>query len=245
MKIALIGYGKMGKAIEAIAKKRGHEIALIIDRKNAGNITIEQLSAADVAIEFSQPKAVVDNIKMCFSAGVPVVSGTTGWNEFLQGIKDECIREKQTLFFASNFSIGVNIFFEINKKLASLMNSQDQYDEVMIHEIHHTEKLDSPSGTAISLADQIIQYLPRIKSWKNYSADESMPETDDSELPVFSSREPDVPGTHIVKYFSDDDEIEIVHKALSRHGFALGAITAAEWVHDKKGVYTMSDLLKF
>jgi len=247
MKIVLIGHGKMGKAIEALAKKRGHEISLIVTQENNANITSEELSKADVAIEFSRPDAAFDNILRCFNAGLPVVSGTTGWNDQLNEVKNLCRSGNHSFFYASNYSIGVNVFFEINKKLASLMNNLDQYDEVFIHESHHIHKLDSPSGTAITLAEQIIGEMDRLKYWKNYKGDENISGDgdDNNELPIFSTREDEVPGTHIVKYFSDEDEIEIIHKALSRQGFALGAIVAAEWLKGKKGVYGMQDLLKF
>lgn len=247
MKIVLIGHGKMGKSIEALAKKKGHEICLIVDEKNRDSVSIQELATGDVAIEFSQPGAAVDNILRCFDAGIPVVSGTTGWNERLEEVKDICRKNNHSFFYSSNFSIGVNVFFEVNKKLAELMNHLDQYDEVLIQESHHIHKLDSPSGTAITLAEQLISGIDRLKFWRNYKGDENIAGGDDAdaELPIFSTREDEVPGTHIVKYFSDDDEIEIIHKAQNRQGFAMGAIRAAEWLSGKKGVFGMQDLLKF
>ncbi len=245
MKIALVGYGKMGKTIEKVALKNGHQIVLRVDVTNSKYIDIGDLKGADVAIEFSQPDAAVENIRKCFKAGVPVICGTTGWLNQFDGIVADCKENNGSLFYSSNYSIGVNLFFEVNKKLAALINQQEQYDEVLIHESHHLEKLDSPSGTAISLAQQIIENVDRIKEWVNYKADESvdMGVESDGELPIFSTREDEVPGTHIVKYFSDVDEIEIVHKALSRNGFAIGALKAAEWIQGKKGIFEMKDML--
>lgn len=247
MKIALIGYGKMGKTIEQIALKRGHQIVLRVDVNNSKYIDIGDLKGADVAIEFSRPDSAPENIRKCFKAGVPVVCGTTGWMKEFDSITKDCKESSGSFFYASNYSIGVNLFFEVNKKLAELMNSQPQYDEVLIHESHHREKIDSPSGTAITIAEQIIEKMDRVKHWLNYKADESvsMGEESEGELPIFSTREEDVAGTHIVKYFSDVDEIEIIHKAISRQGFAIGAITAAEWLQGKKGSYGMKDMLQF
>ncbi len=246
MKIALIGYGKMGKAIERHALKRGHEIILKVNSENSTSVTPAELAAADVAIEFTKPGLAYNNVMMCFNANVPVVCGTTGWMEQEEELEKYCKANGKTFFYTSNFSIGVNLFYVINTRLAELMNNQQQYDEVFIHESHHTAKLDSPSGTAITLAKQIIAEVDRLKDWVNYKADENIDLKGDSEseLPIFSTREEDVIGTHIVKYFSDNDEIEIIHKALSRDGFALGALSAAEWIKGKKGVFGMSDLLK-
>lgn len=244
MKIALIGYGKMGHAIEKHALKRGHEIFLKTNAEN--EINASDLAGADVAIEFTQPEMAYKNIMMCFEANVPVVSGTTGWFDRMAEIEKYCLEKRQSFFYSINYSIGVNLFFEINQRLAELMNSQPQYDEVLIHESHHTAKLDSPSGTAISLARQILSEVKRLKEWVNYKMDENVNLGHDTEgeLPIFSSREEDVIGTHIVKYFSDNDEIEIIHKALNRDGFAVGALSAAEWLKGKKGVFGMKDLLK-
>lgn len=246
MKIALIGYGKMGKTIEQLAIEKGHQISAAFDLSNKDQFTVDELKKADVAIEFTQPDQAVGNIKMCFKAGIPVVCGTTGWMKQFPAVQKECTDGGHSLFYASNYSIGVNLFFEINSRLAELMKTQGQYDHVIIHESHHLEKLDSPSGTAITLADEIIRKLSRYKEWVNYKVNESVDSGKDKkgELPIFSSREDEVPGTHIVKYFSDVDEIEIMHKALNRQGFALGAIAAAEWIKGKKGVFGMKDLLK-
>jgi 4-hydroxy-tetrahydrodipicolinate reductase len=246
MKIVLIGYGKMGQSIERLALKSGHEIVLKINSQNAGTIKPADLAGADVAIEFSKPETAFRNIMLCFEANLPVVCGTTGWNERLPMAENICKEKNQAFFYSTNFSIGVNLFFEVNTLLAKLMNDQRQYDEIIIHEYHHTAKLDSPSGTAIALAGQILSHVKRLKQWVNYKADENLSLNNDSqgELPIFSTREDDIPGTHIVKYFSDVDEIEIIHKALTREGFVLGAISAAEWLIGKKGVYSMKDLLK-
>ena len=247
MKIALIGYGKMGKTLEKIALKNGHQVVLRVDVNNSKYIDIGDLKGADVAIEFSRPDSAAENIRKCFRAGVPVVCGTTGWLDDFDNIVADCKETGGSLFYSSNYSIGVNIFFEVNKKLAALMNEQGQYDEMLIHESHHIEKIDCPSGTAISLAQQMIENIDRLKEWVNYKTDESvnLGEETEGELPIFSTREDEIPGTHIVKYFSDVDEIEIIHKALSRHGFANGAMKAAEWIQGKKGVYSMKDLLNF
>ena len=245
MKIALIGYGKMGKTIEKLALIKGHEIVFRSDNKNATLSGPEALKNADVAIEFTQPDQAKDNILACFDAEIPVVSGTTGWQKQLDEVRAICKAKNAAFFYASNYSIGVNLFFSINEILGELMNSQPQYNEVLIHESHHLEKIDSPSGTAITLAEQLISKIERLKHWVNYKADENvnLGTESEGELPIFSTREDEVPGTHIVKYFSDADEIEIIHKALNRDGFAQGALAAAEFIKDKKGVFGMSDLL--
>ncbi|REJ80470.1 MAG: 4-hydroxy-tetrahydrodipicolinate reductase [Bacteroidetes bacterium] len=245
MKIALIGYGKMGKAIEEIAIETGHEIILKVNKEDGDEWANSEIKNADVAIEFTGPESAYQNIIHCFNANVPVVCGSTGWLEKYETVKKFCTERNQAFFYTSNFSIGVNIFFELNKKLAYLMNKQPGYDEVLIHECHHLQKLDAPSGTAITLANQIIEKVDRLDTWKNYKSDDNVTPSDntDRELPVFSSREGDVPGTHIVKYFSDEDEIEIIHKAFNRIGFAKGALMAAEWIRGKKGVFGMQDLL--
>jgi 4-hydroxy-tetrahydrodipicolinate reductase len=244
MKIALIGYGKMGKTLEAVALRRGHEVVLRVDLDNSDSITASDLSKADVALEFTQPETAFRNIMRCFDARVPVVCGTTGWTSKLDEVKELCTQKGHSFFYASNYSIGVNIFFEINKKLASLMHDQSQYDEVLIHESHHIHKLDAPSGTAITLADQIIDRIGRLKEWKSFTSQENLTHPD-AILPIFSTREDEVPGTHIVKYFSPVDEIEIIHKALTRQGFAEGAVIAAEFIRGKKGAFGMQDLLRF
>lgn len=245
MKIALIGYGKMGQTIEKLAHKKGHQIILRVDNKSDLTSKADTLQSADVAIEFTQPDQAKGNIKFCLELGVPVVSGTTGWLKDFDAVTEYCKSKNGAFFYATNFSIGVNLFFAINEKLAALMESQPQYDEVLIQESHHLEKIDSPSGTAITLAEQMIQNISRLNRWVNYRADENvnLGEDDEGELPIFSTREGEVPGTHIVKYFSDVDEIEIIHKALNRNGFAQGALAAAEWLVGKKGVYGMKDLL--
>ncbi len=236
MKIALLGYGKMGKIIEDLALERGHKIILKVTGENA-NYPLVDLEPADVAIEFSRPDAVLRNIFNCFTALVPVVVGTTGWYDRLGAVTNECDIQKGRLFYASNFSIGMNMFFEINKQLAKLMNSQPGYS-VKMKEIHHTQKLDAPSGTAITLAEQIIGNLDRLSGWTM----DTTPGAD--KLPIEAQRTGDVPGTHIVTWDSDIDTIRIEHAAKNRKGFALGAILAAEWlVTQKPGCYNMQDML--
>lgn len=240
MKIALLGYGKMGKGIEKLLLDQNEdEVVLKIHKDNSEDLTTENLKKADVAIEFSTPSTAVKHIKACFEADVPVVVGTTGWLDEFDRIKEYCLANDKTLFYASNFSIGVNIFFEVNKYLARLMNGQAQYSPE-IEEIHHAEKLDSPSGTAISLAMDLLANLDRKSKWVN-----NPNEAETDVLPIVSRREPDVPGTHIIKYESDIDFIEIQHEAKSRLGFIQGAVMAAKWVQEKKGFYQMKDLLKF
>lgn len=236
MNIALIGYGKMGKEIEQIALSRGHKIALIVDAHNASTYTIDELKKADVAIEFSTPDSALGNIYKCFEAGVPIVVGTTGWLDKLEEVKKKCTDKKQTLFYTSNYSIGVNLFFKLNQQLAKLMNNYKEYN-VHMEEIHHVHKLDSPSGTAISLANQVIQQIDEKKKWVNATTN------DRNELGIVSKRLDEVPGTHTVTYASAIDEISITHIAHNRKGFALGAVVAAEWVKDKKGVFGMEQLM--
>jgi 4-hydroxy-tetrahydrodipicolinate reductase len=236
MNIALIGYGKMGKEIEQIAVSRGHRITLKVDITNASTYTPEDLKTADVAIEFSTPESAIKNIYKCFDAGVPVVVGTTGWLDKLKEVKESCNKKQQTLFYASNYSIGVNLFFRLNEYLARLMNKQSGYN-VSMEEIHHVHKLDAPSGTAISLANQVIANLDSKEKWVNNTSDKQ------DELAIISKRLDEVPGTHTVTYNSEVDEISITHIAHNRKGFALGAVIAAEWVKDKKGVYGMNDLM--
>lgn len=236
MNIALIGYGKMGKEIEQIALSRGHKIALIVDAHNATTYTLDELKKADVAIEFSTPDSALGNIYKCFEAGVPIVVGTTGWLDKLEEVKKKCTDKKQTLFYTSNYSIGVNLFFKLNQQLAKLMNNHKEYN-VHMEEIHHVHKLDSPSGTAISLANQVIANVDEKKKWVNATT------TDRNELGIVSKRLDEVPGTHTVTYASSIDEISITHIAHNRKGFALGAVVAAEWVHDKKGVFGMEQLM--
>jgi 4-hydroxy-tetrahydrodipicolinate reductase len=235
MKILLIGYGKMGKAIEAIAIRRGHTIAGKIDNREE---LLKFNSQADVAIEFSQPDAVVENLKFCFDKKIPVASGTTGWLEKKKEIEDLCVNKGATFFYASNYSLGVNIFFKLNEFLSRLMNGQPEYD-VSIDETHHTQKKDAPSGTAITLAEGVIKNYHSKKEWKLNHA--SNPEA----VVINSFRVDPAPGTHSVKYQSAVDDIEITHTAHSREGFALGAVLVAEWLSSKKGVHSMDDFLKF
>jgi len=238
MKIALIGYGKMGQEIEKIAIGRGHEVVLKIDIDNADQFTIANLQKADVAIEFTIPASAIGNYKKCFDAGVPVVSGTTGWLEHWDEITNYCNQKNTAFFYASNFSLGVNLFFELNKRLAQMMNNFDQYKAEMT-EVHHTRKLDAPSGTAITLAEELIAESKSLNSWVNE------PSADASTLGIISLREGDVPGIHTIRYESDVDYIEITHSAKSRKGFALGAVLAAEYTAGNKGILTMKDLLHF
>ena len=235
MKIALFGYGKMGKEIEAIALQRNHTIVLKIDETNFSTITKNELEQADVAIEFSTPHTVISNINMCIDAQLPIVVGTTGWYDSFKEIEKECLQKNGTLFHSTNFSLGVNIFMKVNSYLAELMNKYTNY-EVSMEEIHHIHKLDKPSGTAITLANQVIEKIERKKNW---SITDSNPET----LFIKDVREGEVPGTHIIKYKSKVDDIEIMHKAHNRQGFALGAVIAAEFIYNKKGIFTMKDLM--
>ena len=235
MKIALLGYGKMGHEVEKIATEHGHTIGLTIDNENDWKEKWEQLPGCDVAIEFSLPAIVLDNIYKCFEAGIPVVVGTTGWHDQLQKVSADCISTGNTMFYASNFSIGVNIFFDINRRLAGLLKEYPMYLPSMV-EIHHTQKLDSPSGTAITLANGIMESNPKYTSFT-----ESVPV--EGAIPVQSIREGKVPGTHSVTWKSDIDQVTITHEAFSRRGFALGAVMAASFIHNRKGVFTMKDLL--
>ena len=237
MKIALLGYGKMGKEIEQIALKRNHEIVAKVDISNSSDFSVQKLKNADVAIEFSIPESAINNIYKCFDANVPVVVGTTGWLKKLDEVKKKCNEKKQGLFYSSNYSIGVNIFFKLNSHLAKIMNVYEDYD-VSLEEIHHAQKLDAPSGTGISLANQVLEEVKRKKKFVN-NAPENM-----DDLVILSKREGEVPGTHIVTYNSAVDKIEIKHEAYSRKGFALGAVIAAEFMKNKKGIYGMDDLLK-
>ncbi|HMT96575.1 MAG TPA: 4-hydroxy-tetrahydrodipicolinate reductase [Ferruginibacter sp.] len=236
MQIALIGYGKMGKAIEEIALQRGHTIGLVVDMHNSIENNAVKLKNCDVAIEFSTPQSAVNNILNCINNGVPVVCGTTGWLKEKIAVEQYCIDKNGTFLYASNFSIGVNIFFELNKKLAALMARQSQY-AISVEEIHHTAKKDAPSGTAISLAEQIIDNVPGKTKWLNESS------TDPTVVPITSKRIDPAPGTHHVKYTSAIDDIEIIHTAHNRSGFALGAVLAAEFIYDKTGIFTMKDVL--
>lgn len=236
MKIALIGYGKMGQEIEKLAVKRGHEIILILNRIEDWESDGDKLSEADVAIDFSTPDSIIDNIYNCFNAGVPVVTGTTGWQDEFERVRQDCSANGKTLFYSPNFSIGVNLFFELNRYLASLMSKWTDY-EISIEETHHVHKQDAPSGTAIVLANDIIRTSERKEKWVNE------PVENPEEISIKSYRTENVPGNHIVKYESDEDSISIIHSAKSRRGFAMGAIMAAEWIPGKKGYFEMKDLL--
>ncbi len=235
MKIALIGYGKMGQAIEEIALQKGHSICLAISSKNAKDLTKENLQKADVAIEFTTPENAVNNILQCFEAGLPVICGTTGWLNEYNKVKNICLEKDGSFLYASNFSIGVNIFFELNKKLAALMNKQDY--AVTIEETHHTHKKDAPSGTGITIAEEILKALPAKKQLVNYKSEK------DVDLSIISHRIDPAAGTHSVKYSSEVDDIEIIHTAHNRKGFAAGAVLASEFIKDKKGIFTMKDIL--
>lgn len=236
MKIALIGYGKMGQAIEAIALQRGHEVVLKVSIDNLEDNTVENIRKADVAIEFTGPESAYDNIIRCIDAGVPVVSGSTGWLNRYEEATAYCTAKNGSLLYASNFSVGVNIFFALNKKLASLMASHPEYD-VQMTEVHHTQKKDAPSGTAITLAEQILEKNGRKTNWVNRISMNA------DELVILSERVDPAPGTHVVTYSSAIDDIEIKHTAHSRQGFATGAVLAAEFLHNKQGVFSMSDVL--
>ncbi len=238
MKIGLIGYGKMGKEIEKIAIERGHSIPLIIDAHNPSDLTSENLTNCDAVIEFTMPESAVRNYMACFEAGVPVVSGTTGWLHRQEEVHRKCRETDGTFFYASNFSVGVNLFFELNRKLAQLMADHPEY-QVRMTEVHHTQKLDAPSGTAITLAESLLEILPGKKSWKNQA------QVAADELPILSERVGEVPGIHTITYESEVDLIEITHSAKNRKGFALGAVLAAEFCLQNKGILSMKDLLKF
>jgi 4-hydroxy-tetrahydrodipicolinate reductase len=270
MNIALLGYGKMGKAIEEIALQKGYNIVLRITDQNLDELTKENLQKADVAIEFTSPESAVSNILLCFDAGVPVVSGTTGWLSQMNVVKQKCKDINGSFLYASNFSIGVNIFFELNKNLALLMNHHANYD-VSVEEIHHTEKKDAPSGTAITLAEEIIGASAKKNKWvlrqaqddkslRQAQDDKSLRQAQDDkslrraqdnkasqnnhELSIVSKRIDPAAGTHSVKYTSAVDDIEIIHTAHNRKGFAAGALLAAEFIYGKKGVFTMKDVLE-
>lgn len=238
MNILLIGYGKMGKTIEEIALSRGHRIVERIDVHNPGTLDDLDPADVDVAIEFSQPEAAYTNISKCLDKGIRIISGTTGWLDKKQMIEDLCRKKRGTFFYASNFSVGVNLFFKLNTFLAGLMADYDQYG-VRMEEIHHTEKKDAPSGTAITLAEGILDHNPRINQWEKGKSGSS------NSLGIESLREGKVPGTHIIKYISDVDQIEIKHEAFSRKGFALGAVMVAEWIPEHSGLLNMDDFLGF
>lgn len=238
LRIALIGYGKMGRAIEEIAIERGHSIALKIDHENLAEFNKENLSAIDIAIEFTGPHSAFDNVMKCIEWQVPVVCGSTGWTDRLPEVEKYCQSNNTGFLYASNFSVGVNIFFQLNKKLASLMSKRPEY-EVTMEEIHHTAKKDAPSGTAITLAEGIIENLPSKKTWKNTG--DVLPD----EISIVSKRIDPAPGTHSIKYSSAVDDVEIIHTAHNRKGFAAGAVLAAEFLSGKSGCFTMQDVLDF
>jgi len=234
--IALIGYGKMGKAIESVALSRQHTISEIVGSDNHDHFD-DLISGADVAIEFTKPNAAFENIKRCIRNDIPVVSGTTGWLQHYEEVKRLVAEKNGSFFYASNFSVGVNLFFELNEVLAKMMADRNEYS-VDLEEIHHTQKLDSPSGTAVTLAEGIMKFLPNKRGWVNE-------ETSNPELiSIISKRQKDIPGTHLVNYRSSIDTIEIKHTAHSREGFANGAVLAAEWLVGKKGVFGMKDMLR-
>lgn len=236
MDIVLLGYGKMGEQIEIAALERKHKIVAYVDSKKDWEKHRGKILSGDVAIDFSTPDAAIENIYSCFEINLPVVVGTTGWYHRLDEVKQVCLQENRSFLYASNFSFGVNLFFALNKALAKIMNGYDDFD-VSIEEIHHTAKRDAPSGTAITLADDIIKYLSKKETWVNEMNDNS------SELSIKSERLSNIIGTHIVTYSSAWDEIEIKHTSLSRKGFAIGAVRAAEWLLDKKGFYNINDML--
>ena len=236
MNIALLGYGKMGKAIEEIAIKRNHKIVLTIDNEAEWRNKAKYLVEVDVAIDFSTPTVVIENIKRCFEKDIPIVVGTTAWQDKIEEVKSLCLKNNRAMLWASNFSIGVNIFFKINSELARLMNQYEDYEPTM-EEIHHTAKLDAPSGTAISLANDIINELDRKKSYALNQSD------DKSDLIITSKRIDPVPGIHTISYNSDIDTIEIKHSAKSRKGFALGAVISAEWIKGKQGFFEFKEVL--
>jgi 4-hydroxy-tetrahydrodipicolinate reductase len=238
MNIALIGYGKMGKIIESIAVSRGHSVNLKIDISNAEMLTIENLQKSDVAIEFTGPHSAFSNVIKCLKANIPVVCGSTGWLSQYDEAVEFCTNQQGTMLYASNFSVGVNVFFEVNKLLAGLMSNLNDYD-VAITEIHLTEKKDAPSGTAITLAEQILELVKRKNAWENAET------SDKSKLSIISERIDPAPGTHKITYRSAIDDIEIIHTAHNRNGFATGAVLAAEFLQNKKGIFSMKDVLGF
>lgn len=236
MNIALIGYGKMGKAIEEIALQRGHTIVLKIDENNLADFNPGTMAEADVAIEFTSPHSAPGNVRKAIEWDVPVVCGSTGWADQMEAIEELVANKNGSFIYASNFSVGVNIFFEINKKLASMMAARQDY-EVTLEETHHTQKKDAPSGTAITLAEQVLDEITRKKRWVNDVT------TNPEELSIVSHRIDPAPGTHSIKYSSAIDDIEIIHTAHNRQGFAFGAVLAAEFIKDKKGIFSMKEVL--
>ncbi len=246
MKIALLGYGRMGRMIEQAAIERDHQVIIKVDKEPLTEAQEDLLTTADVAIEFSTPDSVLQNIEKCMAIKLPVVVGTTGWYGHLQQVKDTCEKRNTAVMYGSNFSIGVNLFFEVNKYLARVMNAfASQYD-VEIEEIHHIHKLDAPSGTAITIAEDLISQFGPKKEWVSVNAD-AQPVTDytTNHLIIKSFRQSEVPGTHTVIYDSAVDRIELKHEAHGREGFALGAVLAAEWLKDKSGFFSVKDMFNF
>lgn len=238
MKIAIVGYGKMGHIIEKKALERGHTIGCIIDKDNVSDFDSPEFRKCDVAIEFSRPDAAAGNVLKCFGAGVPVVCGTTGWNERIPEMKELCDKGKGTLLQASNFSVGVNMFMALNRYLADMMNAFPQYAPHMV-ETHHIHKLDHPSGTAVTLAEGIIEKTARIRAWAEPEDGKTLPE---DTLPIDHIRSGEVPGIHTVIWDSPQDSISITHSAKSRDGFAVGAVIAAEWLAGKSGFHTIGEM---
>lgn len=239
MNIALIGYGKMGKTIEGLARQRGHQI--VAKSSSAHPIDTLDFSQVDVAIEFTAPHLAVGHIAHCLKENTPIVVGTTAWGQYLEEVKSMVKEHNGSLLYASNFSIGVNMFFDINRRLAQLMNGQDGY-AASIEEIHHLQKLDAPSGTAISLANDILANANRFSRWVHQENEK--PSVNANEIALTSYRQDGVPGTHKITYSSSIDTLEMTHTAHNREGFALGAVVGAEWLHGKKGVFTMQDVIK-
>ena len=237
MRVAIIGYGKMGHEIEQVLLQRGHSVTLIIDQHNAEDLCAEKLADVDVAIEFTTPDTAYTNVRTCIECGTPVVSGTTGWHDRLEELQALCREKNSTMIWSSNYSLGVNITFRLNRYLAEIMNRFDAYN-VAIEEIHHTQKKDAPSGTAITLAEGILANVERKQSWVNE------PTTDAEAIEITSLREGTVPGTHTVTYTSEDDKIEIKHTLFSRRALALGAVVAAEFIAPRKGVFTIDDMFE-
>jgi len=238
LRLAIIGYGKMGHEVESMAMERGHEVTLRIDRDNTHELTPENLKLVDVAVEFTSPKSAKANVEVCLNARVPVVCGTTGWGNELEAVIERVKVGGGTLFYASNYSVGVNVMFKISALLARYLDKIGGYS-VGIKEIHHLQKLDAPSGTAITIAGKITEEIPSITGWT------LLPKREDGKIPIEAIREGTVPGTHTISFSSDQDSILLTHEAKSRRGFALGAVMAAEFLHSKVGFFTMDDLLAF
>ncbi|MGL5959512.1 MAG: 4-hydroxy-tetrahydrodipicolinate reductase [Bacteroidales bacterium] len=239
MKIALVGYGKMGQEIEVIARERGHQISLIVDFSNRADLNAEKLADIDLAIEFTSPETAYENLTTCLSTGTPVVCGSTGWLSKMEDVKRCCSANNSAFFYASNYSLGVNLFFRLNQHLARMMSKVADTYHVALEEVHHTAKKDAPSGTAITLAEGILEEMPNYSNWA------LQPNVVEGEIPIGAIRRDPVPGTHSVIYDSDIDTITITHEAKNRKGFALGAVLAAEFLIGKQGCFGMDDLLKW